>query len=99
MRKQHGPSSLLLPRSACRTFIGYANLIYICQAIIDQMTRDDTVRCLLSKIDEVYTFLVKAELRDIKSMKTVIERICQQTLECSYFIREYSQNKKFRELT
>ena len=31
-------------------------------------------------------------------MKTVVERICYQTLECSYFIREYSQNKNFRKL-
>ena len=71
----------------------------VCQTIIHQTTRDDSIRSLLSKMDEVYTFLVKAELRDIESMKTLIERICQQTLECSYFIREYSQNKKFRELT
>ena len=71
----------------------------VSQMIIDQTTRDDSICSLLSKMDEVYTFLVKAELRDIESMKTLIERICQQTLECSYFIREYSQNKKFRELT
>ena len=66
--------------------------------IIDQTTRDDSVRSLLSKMNEVYTFLTEEELRDIESMKTVVERICYQTLECSYFIREYSQNKKFREL-
>jgi hypothetical protein len=48
---------------------------------------------------EVYTFLTKAELRDIESMKAVVERICYQTLECSYFIRQYSQNKKFRKFT
>ena len=47
----------------------------------------------------VYTFLTGAELRDIEFMKTVVERICHQTLECSYFIREYSQNKKFRKNT
>lgn len=67
--------------------------------IIAQTTRDDAVRSLLSKMDEVYTFLMKEELRDIESMKTVVERICYQTLECSYFIREYSQNKGFRMLS
>ena len=72
--------------------------IYIYQMIIDQTTRDDSVRSLLSKMNEVYSFLVKEELRDIESMKTVVERICYQTLECSYFIREYSQNKNFRKL-
>jgi hypothetical protein len=64
--------------------------------IIDQTIRDDSVCALLSKMNEVYNFLMKEELRDIESMKAVVERICHQTLECSYFIREYSQNKKFR---
>ena len=67
--------------------------------IIDQRTRDNSVHSLLSKMNEVYTSLMKEDLRDIESMKTVVERICYQTLECSYFIREYSQNKNFRKLT
>ena len=66
--------------------------------IIDQTTRDDAIRALLSKMDEVYTFLNQQELQDIKSMKTIIERVSQQTLECSYFIRGYAQNKNFCEL-
>ena len=66
------------------------------QKIIDQKSRDDSVCSLLSKMNEVYTFLIQEELRDIGSMKTVVERICHQTLECSYFIREYAQNQKFR---
>ena len=66
--------------------------------IIDQTTRDNSVRSLISKMNEVYAFLVK-ELRNIESMKTVVERICYQTLECSYFVREYSQNKNFRKLS
>ncbi|KAF8157858.1 hypothetical protein B0H34DRAFT_768765, partial [Crassisporium funariophilum] len=71
-------------------------LSYASKVIIDQTIRDDCVRSLLSKMEEVYTFLVKSELKDIESMKTVIECICRQTLDCSYFIREYSQNEKFR---
>ena len=47
---------------------------------------------------EVYTFLTEKELRDIESMKSVVERITRQTLECSYFIQEYSKNEKFRKL-
>ena len=49
-------------------------------------------------MNEVYTFLMRKELRDIGSMKIVVERITFQTLECSYFIREYSRNEKFRKL-
>jgi hypothetical protein len=77
----------------------YNLTIYVYQMIIDQTTRDNSVRSLLSKMNEVYSFLMKEDLRDIESMKTVVERICHQTLECSYFIREYSQNKNFRKLS
>ncbi len=49
-------------------------------------------------MDEVYTFRMGEELRRIESLKIVVERITRQTLECSYFIREYSKNEKFRTL-
>jgi len=66
--------------------------------IIDQTTRDDSIHALLSKMNEVYTFLNQQDLQDITFMKTVVERMSQQTLECSYFIRGYAQNKSFCEL-
>ena len=47
-------------------------------------------------MQEVYTNLTNAQLQDIESMKEIVARIAQQTLECSYFIREYAQNDKFR---
>ena len=72
------------------------NLISKLQAIVDQTNRDDSVRALLSKMDEVYTFLSTAELDDIKSMKTIIERITRQPVECSYFIQTYCGSQKFR---
>ena len=46
-------------------------------------------------MNEVYEFLTKAQLRVIVSMKSVVERITDQTLQCSYFIQEYSRNEKF----
>jgi len=66
------------------------------QMIMDQKNLDAAVCSLLSKMNEIYVTLTKAELRDIHSMKGVVERISQQTLECSYFIQEYAQNEKFR---
>ena len=75
------------------------NLIYRCQIIIDQANRDDSIRALLSKMDEVYMFLTTAELKAITSMKAIVERITRQTLECSYFIQAYCGNQKFRKLT
>ena len=47
-------------------------------------------------MNEVYVSLTKAGLSEIESVKEVVERISQQTLECAYFIQEYAQNKKFR---
>jgi len=75
------------------------NLIYELQTIIDQTNRDNSVRALLSKMDEVYMFLTTAELKDIRSMKVIVERITRQTVECSYFIQAYCGNQKFRKLT
>lgn len=69
------------------------------QMINDQTTRDDSICSLLSKMNEVYTLLMQEELRVIESMQDVVERICQQTVQCSYLIQKYSQNKKFRKLT
>ena len=66
--------------------------------VIDQVNRDKSIGSLLLKMDKVYTFLTRKELRDIDSMKIVVERITLQTLECSYFIQEYAKNEKFRKL-
>ena len=74
------------------------NLIYELQAIIDQANRDDSIRTLVSKMNEVYTFLTQAELNAIEFMKAIVERITRQTVECSYFIQTYCGNQKFREL-
>jgi hypothetical protein len=49
-------------------------------------------------MNEVYTFLTEEELWHMEFMKIFVERITRQTLECSYFIREYSKNEKFRSL-
>ena len=72
------------------------NLIYRCQIIIDQANRDDSIRALLLKMVEVYTFLATADLKAITSMKAIVGRIIRQTVECSYFIQAYCGNKKFR---
>ena len=99
-RKQRGLSSLLFPKSGCyASLVTQSNLIYELQIIIDQVHLDDSVRELLSKMHEVYTFLTTAGLNEIQSMKAVVERIAHQTLECSHFIQAYYANQKFCELT
>ena len=82
----------IAPRWSC-------NLIYEVQIFIEQAHLDVSVCALLSKMNEVYTFLTAAELKAIESMKAIVERINHQTLECSYFIQGYCGNPKFRKLT
>ena len=75
------------------------NLIYGWQIIIEQVHLDVSVCTLLSKMNEVYTFLTTAGLNAITSMKTIVERITHQTVQCSYFIQVDCANQKFREIT
>jgi len=75
------------------------NLIYGWQIIIEQAQLDVSTCALLSKMNEVYSFLTTAGLNEIKFMTTIVERITHQTVQCSYFIQAYCANKKFRELT
>ena len=75
------------------------NLIYGLQIITEQAHLDVSICEILSKMNEVYEFLTTAGLEAIDSMKTIVERINHQTLECSYFIQAYCVNHKFRELT
>jgi hypothetical protein len=57
---------------------------------------DRAVRELLKKLGEVYNFITQDEmLGKISSMHDVLERISQQTRECAYFIKDYSETKKF----
>ena len=96
--KRRGLSSLLFRRSGCWTSLVTQSNQQL-QIIIDQANRDDSVRALLSKMDQVYIFLTTAGLNDIKAMKATVDRITRQTLECSYFIQAYYGNQKFRKLT
>ena len=75
------------------------NLNYQLQIILEQAHLDVSVCELLSKMNEVYTFLTTAELNTIESMKATVERITLQTVQCSYFIQAYCANQKFRKLT
>jgi len=62
--------------------------------IIGQVNRDNDVGSFLTKMNQI----LSGRPWDIKSMKTVVACICEQTSECSYFIRKYAQDTKFREL-
>ena len=59
------------------------------------MTRGDSIGQLLQKMGDVYAFMTQKELAAIKEMKGVVTQISQQTLECSYLLRDYSKTKTF----
>ncbi|KAG1896785.1 uncharacterized protein F5891DRAFT_1192682 [Suillus fuscotomentosus] len=69
--------------------------IYFIQTITSQATRDDSIGQLLSNMDEVDMFLAENDLAALRSIKSVVVRICQQTLERSYFLRDYSKSQNF----
>lgn len=62
------------------------------QKVLDQNDRDGAVCSLVSK----FTSLAQAEFSEIESVKDVVERISQQTLESAFFMQDYARNEKFR---
>jgi hypothetical protein len=68
------------------------------QIILAQADRDTAILGLLQKLGDVYGFITEDKrLHQISSMHTILGQISQQTLECAYFIRDYSETKNFCE--
>ncbi|PPQ72845.1 hypothetical protein CVT26_003478 [Gymnopilus dilepis] len=65
------------------------------KVITKQADRDESVGRLLNKMTEVYSLLNETDLKKLESMESVLERISHQTIECSFFIAEYSRTDKF----
>ncbi|KAF7967197.1 hypothetical protein HWV62_35582 [Athelia sp. TMB] len=67
------------------------------EAIIAQRRSDDAVFHLMETIDDVHSFLSEAERTEtFKKHPKVLEDLSALTLECAYFIRDYTANTKFR---
>ncbi|KAF7979201.1 hypothetical protein HWV62_43134 [Athelia sp. TMB] len=68
------------------------------QVIIAQQQRDNSVFQLMETINDVHSFLSETEpLNTINTHRTILEDLSSLTLECSYLIRDYTSDKKFRE--
>jgi len=66
--------------------------------IIAQAERDESIHSLLKKLAEVYCFMTQdGSFGKIESMRGIVGKIVQQTLECARFIRDYSETKGFCE--
>ncbi|KAF7967335.1 hypothetical protein HWV62_34697 [Athelia sp. TMB] len=67
------------------------------KAIIAQRRSDDAVFHLMETIDDVHSFLSEAERTEtFKKHPKFLEDLSALTLECAYFIRDYTANTKFR---
>ncbi|KAG1871726.1 hypothetical protein DFJ58DRAFT_722459 [Suillus subalutaceus] len=80
----------------------YARWRWVCcpaasKIIITQAECDKSICSLLQKLAEVYRFMTQDDsLVKIESMRGIVGKIIQQTLECARFIRDYSETKSFR---
>ncbi|KAF7971791.1 hypothetical protein HWV62_19923 [Athelia sp. TMB] len=70
----------------------------VSEAIVAQQKRDEAVVRLMETVDDVYSFILDAErTRTMENRPQIIANLSAMTLECTYFIRDYSFNEKFRE--
>ncbi|KIK32409.1 hypothetical protein CY34DRAFT_19067 [Suillus luteus UH-Slu-Lm8-n1] len=64
--------------------------------IIAQTGRDKSILSLLEKLADVYNFINREDnFGKIESMRGIVGKVAQQTIECARFIREYSETKSF----
>ncbi|KAF7967331.1 hypothetical protein HWV62_34689 [Athelia sp. TMB] len=81
-----------LPLHRLERFIDMASKV-----IIAQQQRDDAVVHLMETVREAYAFLLDAEPTEtIRKHPKILKDLFALTLECAYFIRDYTADKKFR---
>jgi hypothetical protein len=75
----------------------HSRFLCVCfKAFLVQKSRDESIGRLVDTINDIYEFVHEAEpLKKVESHKQIIVHIIQQTTECGYFIRDYSNNKEF----
>lgn len=102
MPKWRGVYCLLLTRYIPRQLDSYKsywiNIGHPIQVVIAQKERDDSIAHLVSVMNAAYEFVQEAvPLKQIESQAKIINCLIQQTIECAYFIRDYTKNKDFCE--
>jgi hypothetical protein len=57
-----------------------------------QQARDQKIVDLVATMETTYSFVISAdELKKSPVLQDIIEQILKQTIECGYFIQEYTQ--------
>jgi hypothetical protein len=64
------------------------------QVVHAQFERDGRIDRLITVMHDTYSLISGAkELKRMESQKETINFLARQTVECSYFIRDYKQNR------
>jgi hypothetical protein len=57
-----------------------------------QQVRDQKILDLVTAMEETYSFTISAnELKKDEKLQDVINQILRQTIECGYFVQEYTR--------
>jgi hypothetical protein len=73
----------------CQSF---SCLIHV-QAIIAQNERDQEIYALLEVMNKMYELVLATEsLKKIEAHRKTMKLMCQQTVECALFIRDYASH-------
>lgn len=76
------------------TKMAFMVLTAVYQLVDAQFARDRSIRRLVTAMHETYSLVSGVEeLRRVESQEKTINSLARQTIECSYFIRDYMQNR------
>ena len=63
------------------------------QMVQAQQARDQQILCLVMAMENTYSFVVSADkLKSHPVLQDITEQILKQTIECGYFIQEYTRH-------
>jgi hypothetical protein len=67
--------------------------LYLCDQMVQaQQSRDQRILDLVTAMENTYSFVVSAdELNRHPVLQDIVEQILKQTIECGYFIQEYTR--------
>ncbi|KAG1730829.1 uncharacterized protein EDB91DRAFT_742847 [Suillus paluster] len=76
------------------TKMAFMVLTAVYQVVDSQFARDRSIRRLITIMHETYSLISGVEeLKRVESQEKTINSLARQTIECSYFIRDYLQNR------
>ncbi|KAG0706911.1 hypothetical protein DFH29DRAFT_94101 [Suillus ampliporus] len=76
------------------TKMAFIVLTAVYQVVDAQFARDQSIRRLITVMHDTYSLISGVEeLKRVESQEKTINSLARQTIECSYFIRDYLQNR------